>query len=684
MADFLKELESSLAPRKVSIEEFAESSDFCGKSLYPRQKLLLKLFFLEELSNREEDTLNYWMQGGRGGEIVLAPHIRKRIDSLRDQGFPHFREVVLVGGRRCSKGFVTGLAMAKKMFDTLQLEDPNTAYGIDPEKQIYFSCVAASLDQARKFQYSDLATTVSECHAFGDNLTKLYEKEFSVATEADLRKMAAHRRKSHKIGRDISKLRGNALAANASTIRGSTTMAIAFDEMAFMEVGAETDASAEKVYDAALPSLAQFGKEAMMFCNSSPYTKLGRFFERFQAGMAVEKDHPSIPLNPYMVSFQFPSWALFEGWWEEPLYKGPRKCITQSPDWDHEQKNEDGTYFFSEDDRIGIKLARDEEKQNPDTYKVERRGQFSEIIDAYLDPKAVDRMFEGVPAPDGSHIAVASNYTSPNGFLYEYRAHLDPSSTTAGFGFALGHLEAFPGSDGEPEEHVVFDIIKRWQPQNFESGVIEWETVLREVYGYIDLFRPTEITMDQFNSDAPIEWLNKELRMRNVGGVKVFKKSATSQSNWNRSEIFRTCLYRDLVHGPADTPDNRYCALELKYLQQISTGLTPRVDKQEIGPVQTKDMADCVMTVTESFLSNRLRDQMMASLGSTPLGLGALGGYPLAGGGPGNGKHPLFGQFSGGRAGEQSPGGSPASRARQIGTNPARSGFRARGKRRGF
>lgn len=628
MSDFLTQVQAHLAPKKVGIEEFAVSSDYCGKDLYPRQLLLLKLMFLEELTDREEDTLSYWNSGGRGNEIVISPLIRERTALLREQGFPHFREVVIVGGRRCSKGFVTAIALAKKMYDTLLLQDPNRFYGIDPEKQIYFSCLASSLDQARKHQYSDFATTVSECHAFRTNLTKLYEREFSVATGGDLRKMEAHRRRNHKIGRDISKLRGNALAANANTVRGQSTMAFVLDEMAFMEIGGETDASAEKVYDAMIPSLAQFRRDAMMFLNSSPYTKLGRFYERFVAGMAVSRDDPNVPLHPYVVSFQFPSWALFDGWWEEPLYRGPRNCITPSPDWDPAELGEDGTHFYTEEDRIGILLERETESQNPDTYRVERRGQFAEVIDAYLKPELVDRMFNGRPSPSGERLTFDINTEQPH-WGYRYVAHLDPSSTTAGFGFALGHVESYEGPDTAPVSHVVIDILKRWDPASFPSGVIEWERVMSEVFTWIERFRPTDVTMDQYNSDAPIEWLTKELRAKNVGGIRVYKKTASAATNWNRAEVFKTALYRDLVHAPTGHPDCKYCALELKYLQQANSGgQYPRVDRQLIGPIQTKDVADCAMTVVEELIGNEVRGEMMEGL-STGIRMGAAGGFRI-------------------------------------------------------
>jgi hypothetical protein len=47
--DLLEQVESSLTINKVSIQEFSESDQFCDKPLYPRQLVLLKLIFLEEL-----------------------------------------------------------------------------------------------------------------------------------------------------------------------------------------------------------------------------------------------------------------------------------------------------------------------------------------------------------------------------------------------------------------------------------------------------------------------------------------------------------------------------------------------------------------------------------------------------------------------------------------------------------
>ncbi len=625
MKDFFTEISKNLSShKKVGIQEFCESSDYCGKRLYPRQLILLKLIFLEELTDKEEDILNYWLRGGRDGrEIVISPMIRERIDHLRSMNYNHFREVVLVGGRRSSKGFVTGMAMAKKMYDTLQLHDPGLHYGIDPDKEIYFSCIATSQDQAKKYQYADFSSTIARCRAMEDYLTKLQELEFSVATEADLQRLAHMKEQGRKIGRDISKLRGVALAANASSVRGSATMAAVFDEMAHMQQEGEGAQTAASVYDALVPSLAQFGKDAMIFCNSSPYTKIGKFYERYEDGLRIKDGKPVANM---MFTFQFPSWALFEGYqgytsrWHKAAQ---RKVITASPDWDTEDS------IHSAEDKDAIIIERESERQDPDTYKVERRAAFAEIVDAFLKPEMVDRAYLGKPTRDGGYVTLKTNWSHPS-YHNRYKAHLDPSSTTAGFGFAMGHVEELEEQDGRERSHVVFDIVHRWTPEQFPEGVVDWEVVLRDITGWIDMFQPYEVTFDQFQSQAPIQWLNRWLREKGMSQILVYEKTATAQYNWNRANVFRTALYQDLVHLPADTPASLWGGQELKHLQQINTaGRFPRIDKQDLGPVQTKDIADCIMEVTDALIGNIISNENRESLGDLQPQAGAEGGYGI-------------------------------------------------------
>jgi hypothetical protein len=646
--DLLGQLEANFNRRKVGITEFAESKEFCGRILYPRQRLLLKLFFLEELTEEEERILDIWIAGGRNGEEVeICPNIRERMKWLKDNGYEHFREVVLVGGRRCSKGFITGLSVAKKIHDTLQLQDPNTYYGIDADKEIYFSVIAAAQDQAKDQQYADVSGMVNSCMSMQQYINKMQELEFSLFTETDLRKMANWKRQGRKVMRDTATIRGKALPANSRTIRGSATMMFVFDEFAHFMQG-ESDQSDSEVYAAAIPALAQFGTAGMIFCNSSPYSKVGKFYERWEIAMETENGNA---MSPMTLGIKLPSWALFDGWWEDPLYIGPKKCVTVSPDWDLDLRTDDGEYFYTNEDRQAIIQMREDERQDPEKFKVERRGNFSEVINSYLDAYKVDRMFEGVPVgeADGEVTYRPLKINNSNStYMHQYYAHLDPSSTTAGFGFALAHVEEIE-MFGRKEPHVVFDIVQRWNPADFEDSTIDWEPILEEIMRICYIFRPTQLTMDQHQSSWPISFLRKNLRAKGID-TRVFEKTATSTGNWNRAEIFKTAINRNLIHAPNDTADCQYAALELKFLQEIKSARIPRVEKQDVGPVQTKDIADAMMEVVEACIGNVMANETRGNL-AEGMSMGSPGGYSI--GGRETATPNEIANFYGGRRGEQ-------------------------------
>jgi hypothetical protein len=669
MTDFsiLDTVDANLSTNQVGIIEFAESSDYCNKILYPRQRVLLKLIFLEEMEGWEEDILTDWINGrgwtapnGATTEVELSPQIRERRDYLRSMAFPHFREICFIGGRRSSKGFVTGIAMAKVLYDALQLQDPGAHYGIDTEKDIYASCVAASEDQAKKYQFADLSSTIETCRGFQKHIAKSLETEIRIKTAADERKVAAMRAAGAKVDKDYARLRGVALASNAGTVRGSATIALCIDEMAHMLEGG-SKASAEEVYGAATPALKQFKQDAIIFCNSSPYSKVGEFFERYNEGMALRED--GTPKNSMMMAFRFPSWGLYENYHQD----GPSDRIRHtrahvpSPDWDAEERNEDGSYYFNTEDRVGILIEQSDREKNPEKYKVEAYARFAEVVDAYLNATMVERVFAGRPKILEEVLVYEPYFEDPVGLtsrnIHRYKAHLDPSSTTAGFGFAMGHLEEFTDPDGAIYDHVVFDIIKRWNPATFPGHTIVWETVIDEVYGYIDLFRPFEVSMDHYQTMDPSQRL-RTLVAPLGDSIQVVVKQPTNESNWNRAETFKTAINLGLVHAPNNTDDHELAANELKFLQQQNTaGRWPKVEKQDIGPVTTKDMADCMMEVVWTLLGNRVLAEMRRNLSENAVAAGAQGGYPLGGRGShlsNVGRNDNLGAFyPGARGGEQ-------------------------------
>jgi hypothetical protein len=625
--DFREQIRQGLDSYKVGIVEFAE--EYCQKPLYPRQRVLLKLIFLEEMDEYEEGVLDSWIAGEGGVEI--SPGIRERRQWLRDHGYKHFPEVGFVGGRRSSKGYVTGIAITRILHDTWKLGDPGRYYGVDPDKEIYFSCVASSLDQAKKFQFADVVNTATKCKPLIESkhgLGKVQEESLSVHTLGDSSYIAELKRQGIPVGRNFAKIRVTPLAANADTIRGSATMAIVFDEMAFMETTEGNRSSADECYSAAEPSLAQFGKDGIIFLNSSPYTKLGKFFDRYSDSQMMEAD--GSPSFPTLMFFKFPSWELYRDYeMEGDKFKW---ALMVSPDIDPETIENP----IDKDLCLRAKLS---EKANPDKFKVERRAEWSEVVNAYLNPERVNEAY--APSYRGKEIqgTQMGNYNN-----MPYVMHCDPSSTTAGFGFAIAHVEEFMDPDTQlMEGHVVFDLVKRWNPADFPNSTIDYMQVMEELLRYCEAYRPRSLTFDQFNSVAPIQWLQKNLAEKGLS-VQVYMETATKLRNRNKWEFFKTALNLGRVHIPPDCVDSEYSSLELKFLQEKQGS----VDKQSIGPVQTKDIADCIAECTRVLMGGIMGFGMNPEFGSPSFG--SQGGFQIGGLAANQNDHPLTDSIRAGRS----------------------------------
>jgi hypothetical protein len=63
---------------------------------------------------------------------------------------------------------------------------------------------------------------------------------------------------------------------------------------------------------------------------------------------------------------------------------------------------------------------------------------------------------------------------------------------------------------------------------------------------------------------------------------------------------------------------------ELRFLQEVNG----KIKKQDVGPIQTKDLADCLMVCVDQLLEDNFRRmETRQRLGSTQLLAAAQGGY---------------------------------------------------------
>lgn len=273
---FTESLRDAILPIELpDIVTFAESEHFCNKKLYPRQRTLLRLMFLEteNMTDYDKEVIEEWRNNFYVGQerIGVPPDIWKRVEWCKANGYNHFREIEFIGGRRGGKGHLGGIIGAYQAYKMISLDSPQWHYGVDPNKDLYLFVTATNLSQARDYQYKDIAETISNAPCFEKYLATNKGLSLTLRTPADIRKIAELERRNVPMEREIASVRIVALSSNSRSGRGAATFALFFDEMAHMMSQTEGPNTAEEVYKALTPSLDQMGKEGLIYIPTSPY-----------------------------------------------------------------------------------------------------------------------------------------------------------------------------------------------------------------------------------------------------------------------------------------------------------------------------------------------------------------------------------------------------------------------------
>ena len=642
--DLISQFRNALTPQKPweSIIDFATHKSFCGLKLYPRQHTFLKLAYLEteSMTQYDLDVIEEWRKGWSQPQPEgTQSDIWYRIDYLKKNGYTHFPHIQNVLGRRASKGMLGGILGAERLAYFYSLGDFQSHFGLPPGKDAYLSVIATNTVQAKKFLFADIRQAVEQCRYLETAISTSNEYSLSLRTEADKRLIAESERRGIRLDHEVATVRAIAASSTSSSGRGGVGFANFYDEFAHMQAGTGGPRTSEEVYEAYQPSLDQFGREALTYIPSSPYTKVGKFYDLYKSGSILldsflndegkkassdyvkddtlaedlESEEKVAYADPEMLIVQLPSWALYRDWQHAYSLVGTtfKGAIQYEP-----LRN-----GVIENERM-VRL----ERRDPEKFKVERRAQFAEVINSYLEPQKVDEIFE--PLWDGR---VLSEQNSGSHALV-YHGHCDPSKTNANFGLAIGHLEECPEPDeyGNKWKHVVFDFLWAYQPKDFPDHTVDYIKIEKDIENLISNFPTMELfTADHWNSILLLSELRRFTQLKKLG-TRVEEVKFTSSRNQDTAEAFKAAMNLGWVHAYRDSLFNdgqgSLLETELKFL----TEQNGKVQKQSVGPCTTKDLADCVMEVTVRLLGEQLGSWNREKLSSPPVS-GLQGGYPTPG-----------------------------------------------------
>ena len=606
-----------------SVTDFVTHKSFCGFPLFPKQSTLLKLIYLEtdHMTAYDIDVIEDWRQGFMRVRNVygVQPDIWERVKYLKARGYRRFPWIQMVLGRRGSKGTIGGALGCEQIAYLHSLDNPQAVFGIAADKDVYLNVGATNQTTAKRQLFADIRDMVERCRYFYPKgqppwVAELKPDILRVRTPADLRKVARLKADKAPIDHVIASLVGVALGANSVSGRGATSFANFYDEFAF-HVQTGSVKSDDEIYKAWQPSLGQFDKEALTYIPSSPWTKAGSFYVLYQqarvlmdsyndsAGVGEDArqnlvnvgQHVELNADPGRLVFQGPSWGLYEDWED---YRRIFSLAGVKPWW---------TFPKAPEPDLTSEVQQRERNLNPESFAVEKQGQFREVLDAYLDPDDVNAMFD----PPGWREPLTMQERGV--FSRVYRIHCDPGRSGANFALAIGHTEmAPPDKDGLEWPHVIFDVLHVWRPMDYpmdeetHKRKINYVGVHRDLEHYLDNFASTKkISFDQWQQAYFLDALKEKYGISQ--GIQVSQLDFTEKENQARCEAFKTMLGLGWVHAPVENfyTDNLSCLLELE-LKFLSTKPNGKVDKQETGPVTTKDLADCVMVVTVDLLKDAL------------------------------------------------------------------------------
>ncbi|MFL5736861.1 MAG: hypothetical protein ACJ76P_05950 [Actinomycetota bacterium] len=589
----------SKAPGELpDIVTFAEHPSFVGDSgpgLLPRQRTALRLFYGEraEMSSYDEDVIEGWRNsfGDTRMRVGVPYDVWDRLAWLEEQGRRHFGTVLFIGGRRGGKGHLGAIMAAYEWAYLLSLGDPQAALGIARGHHLMTIVAATEFRQARDAQFADISRIVLNGGYFAGRVVSVSRSEVAVLTDADSTRCAELGIKDERQVALQATLRARAFGSNASAARGIAASALIFDEFAH-HIATDEGSTAEDVYRALTPALAQMGPHGLVYVPTSPWSRQSYAYKLYTDALAVNED--GTPGNPDMILLQAPSYELY-GDSDDPVATDGR-TFTQVP-------------FRYDEDQRRI------EARDPRAFRTEIHAQWAEAEDTYLDPEQVDRMFAPVcdrhaaPTLEGGVCGVCGEQgrvllsTATATRMVPYRGHADPGVTDSNFAVAVGHYELRDDEHGEPTVHVFIDFAKVWRGADYTDHQIPYPEVERElvelVVGYPTMER---FTLDQLGAFATVPELNRKLRARR-SAVRVLKRNHTASENLERWETAKAAIGEGVVHMFADDygPNGTSLAsAELKALRYRNG----KVAKPTAGPVTTNDLATAVSVLVAELLKD--------------------------------------------------------------------------------
>lgn len=322
----------------LNIIEFIDRFNLLPQGLFPVQRFIVKLYYNIPLDNvlpaNEKDRIKITDKFGQTvlKELTEVQYLEYLYDhgrcNIRVQDGRERRELILVIGRRSGKSMLSSIFAAYEMYKLLRRGHPQSYYGAPSGNEIRVLCVANDKEQA-SIVYGEMLGHIEAVDYFKSSVANSTQTYIKFRTEHD-RKKYGDNGKATIVATFKSSI--------AKGLRGRGIICAILDEIAFFVDDGKS--SAERVYKAIVPSIAQFSpkdpknkhkpvgpSDGRVILISSPDAREGFFYRQYQIAMSNSKAADN------MLMVQAPTWevnpTLSADYYEVEYYKDPRSFMTE-------------------------------------------------------------------------------------------------------------------------------------------------------------------------------------------------------------------------------------------------------------------------------------------------------------------------------------------------------------------
>jgi hypothetical protein len=341
VADFIEKKRKSNHKQKsndegdvefLNILEFIERFKLFPDGLFPAQRFIIKLYYNLPLDGDTKDIpiIDFKTDKVKHvfSEVEYLEYLfdNKRCN-IRAQDGKERRELILILGRRSGKSALAAVFAAYEMYKLLKRGHPQAYYGMPSGSEIRVLDIANDKEQA-SIVYNDIQGHIQAIDYFKTNIAHDTQTFLKFRTDNDRKKYGPDGKGTVTATFKSSIARG---------LRGRGIICVILDEIAFFVDNGKS--SAERVYKAIKPSIAQFARkdkktrkaigdtEGRVMMISSPDAREGFFYNQYQMSMTGGPE----ARNTLMI--QAPTWEirpdLPKSYYEEEFAKDPSGFMTE-------------------------------------------------------------------------------------------------------------------------------------------------------------------------------------------------------------------------------------------------------------------------------------------------------------------------------------------------------------------